>query len=372
MLAKGHHNVALDVESLDRLVTWADINAPYHGTWTEAGADARILERRMELRERYAGDAYNPELIAAPYVRTGKPIMPVPCSLEEVDPVPARVDSYMRTETVLDLGEGVCMTCVSIPTGEFSMGSNHETPMEQPVSRITIDTPFFMGSTEVTLAQYRRFDAEHLNGVYDMHYKDQVKRGYYMNDMEFPAIRVSWEKATAFCEWLSQKTGKNVRLPTEAQWEWACRAGTITPLNFGDLNANFSKHANLADITVKQMAVRGVNPMPIPNPTSDYDYELKDPRSDDGVLHLAKVGRYEANRWGLFDMHGNAAEWTRSDYKSYPYSNADGRNAGGSGEKVIRGGSWHDRMFRASSSFRLGFPRWQQVYHVGFRVVIEP
>lgn len=372
MLAKGHHNVKLDTESLDRLVTWADINAPYHGTWTEAGADARILERRLELREKYSGDTYDPELISVPYVKSAKPVMPSPRRVEQVDPVPANVDSYVKEETVLDLGEGIRMTCISIPTGEFSMGSNSETPMEQPVSRVTIDSPFWMGCTEVTLAQYRQFDAEHLNGVYDMHYKDQVKRGYYMNDMGFPAIRVSWEKATAFCEWLSQKTGRSVRLPTEAQWEWACRAGTLTPLNFGGLNADFSKHANLADITVKQMAVRGVNPRPIQNPDSRYDYELKDPRSNDGVLHLAKVGSYESNRWGLFDMHGNAAEWTRSNYAPYPYTDADGRNEGDNSEKVVRGGSWHDRMFRSSSSFRLGFPRWQQVYHVGFRVVIEP
>ncbi len=119
------------------------------------------------------------------------------------------------------------------------------------------------------------------------------------------------------------------------------------------------------------MAVKGVNPKPIKNPDSNYDFELKDPRSNDGALHLSEVGKYQANPWGLFDMHGNAAEWTRSDYKAYPYKATDGRNDGGEGKKVVRGGSWHDRPFRATSTFRLGFQCWHRVYHTGFRVVVE-
>ena len=115
-------------------------------------------------------------------------------------------------------------------------------------------------------------------------------------------------------------------LPSADQWEWACRAGTTTPLSFGNLDTNFSKHANLADITVKLMAVSGVNPKPIKNPNHTVDFELKDPRSDDGTLHLAEAGSYQANAWGLHDMHGNAAEWTRTTYAAYPYSDGDGGN----------------------------------------------
>jgi formylglycine-generating enzyme required for sulfatase activity len=137
------------------------------------------------------------------------------------------------------------------------------------------------------------------------------------------------------------------------------------------LDTDFSKHANLADITVEQMAVSGVNPTPIQNPNHSVDFELKDPRSDDGALHLAEVGSYQPNAWGLFDMHGNAAEWTRTDYKPYPYKDSDGRNRSGDGEKVLRGGSWHDRPFRSTSSYRLGYPTWQRVYHAGFRVIVE-
>ena len=323
------------------------------------------------MRERYAGDTYDPEAIMAPYVKQGDSVMPEPLEGRVVAATASKIDDYDAQETVLDLGDGIQMKFVAIPGGEFSMGSNSETPMEQPVSRVAIKKPFAVGCTEVTLAQYRQFDSTYLNGVYDMHYKDQVKRGYYMNDMSFPVIRVSWERAAAFCEWLSKKTGRNVRLPSEAQWEWACRAGTMTPLHFGDSNTDFSKHANLADATVRQMAVKGVNPKPIRNPNPDYDYELKDPRFNDGVLHLSKVGRYTSNPWGLFDMHGNVAEWIRSDCRPYPYVDSDGRNAGGGDRKVVRGGSWHDRPFRASSSFRVGYLPWQRVYNVGFRVVIE-
>jgi len=371
MLEKGHHNVQLDDEAWERLITWIDLNTPLHGTWTEAGANKDILARRMELRLLYDGVDYDPEEIVNPYVKLEEMILPEPCERTIVAPKPATIDRRQNETLEFDLGDEVTMTLVSVPAGEYSMGSNDETPVEQPVSRVGIDKPFFMGTTEVTLEQFRQFDPDYLNGVYDMHYKDQVKRGYYMNDMDYPVIRVSCNMAMEFCGWLSKKTGKKVTLPTEAQWEWACRAGTTTPLSFGNLDTDFSKHANLADITVKQMAVSGVNPRPINNPNHTVDFELKDPRSDDGVLHLAEVGSYQPNAWGLHDMHGNAAEWTRSDYKSYPYNDSDGRNRGGGGEKVLRGGSWHDRPFRSTSSYRLGYPAWQRVYHAGFRVIVE-
>jgi len=175
-----------------------------------------------------------------------------------------------------------------------------------------------------------------------------------------------------FCEWLSERTGRKVTLPTEAQWEWACRAGTDTPLWYGDLDTVFSEYGNMADTTVSLMAVKGVDPKPIRNPNWRLDYELKDPRSDDNALFLSVPGAYKPNPWGLYDMHGNAAEWTRSDYEPYPYKADDGRNEGDKNtEKSVRGGSWHDRPFRCTSSYRLGYPPWQRVYHTGFRIVVE-
>jgi formylglycine-generating enzyme required for sulfatase activity len=372
MFQKGHHNVKLDKDSWTRLYTWIDLNAPLHGTWTEAGAKKDILDRRMELRKLYAFDDYNPEQILNPYKKAEKCIMPAPYSTKDLPKAAKAKIVAQKSETMeLDLGKAGKMKLVSIPAGEFSMGTNSETPAERPISRVKIVKGFMMGATEVTLRQYRQFDPNYLNGVYDMHYKDQVHRGYYMNNMNFPVIRVSWKKAVEYCKWLSKKTGKKVSLPTEAQWEWACRGGTDTPLSYGGLDADFSKYANLADIKTKEMAVSGVNPRPIKNPNSGVDFELKDPRSNDNTLHLAKVGSFAPNKWGLYDMHGNAAEWTMSTYRSYPYKD-DGRNSSTEGQKrVVRGGSWHDRPFRSTSTFRLGYADWQKVYHTGFRVVVE-
>ena len=180
LLGKGHHNVQLNPEAWESLHTWIDLNAPYNGTWTEAGAKVDILDRRKELRELFAGDDYDPEHIVNPYVRTTESILPKPYAESREEALPAKVNSSAGKAQSLDLGDGITMPLVSIPSGEFSMGANDETPMERPITRVKIDKPFQMGATEVTLAQYRQFDPDYLNGVYDMHYKDLVKRGYYM------------------------------------------------------------------------------------------------------------------------------------------------------------------------------------------------
>ena len=250
---------------------------------------------------------------------------------------------------VLDLGNGAKITLKPIP------GSS-------------AFKPFLLAETEITVAQYRAFDPSFDNGVYDMHYKDQVKRGYYMNDdpvfgspgaVNFPAVRISHEKAEAFCRWLSKKTGREVRLPTEAEWQWAARAGATTPFFWGGLGADFGTSANLADVTRRELAVDGINPKPIPNPSAYLDWELKDLRFDDGVLHLAQVGSYRANAWGLKDMVGNAAEWTSTDVTF-----TDGVK-----RKVVCGGSFNDRPHRAL--MRWGYPAWMRPFDVGFRVAVS-
>jgi formylglycine-generating enzyme required for sulfatase activity len=175
-----------------------------------------------------------------------------------------------------------------------------------------------------------------------------------------------------FCAWLSRKTGKKVTLPTEAQWEWACRAGAATPFFYGDLDTDFSPFANLGDRSLRLLAVKGVDPQPIPNPDRFMDFVPKDDRFNDGVLHLADVAHYKPNAWGLFDMHGNAAEWTRSPYRPYPWDAQAGEGDGDAkGRKAVRGGSWYERPKYARSAFRLAYPAWQRVYNVGFRVIVE-
>jgi formylglycine-generating enzyme required for sulfatase activity len=272
------------------------------------------------------------------------------------------------------LGNGKPLLMWRIPAGEFAMGDINGYPDEYPVTKVSIRKPFWMGATEISLEQYRSFDPKHANGYYDMHYKDQVKPGYLMDSPTFPAIRVSWNEAMEFCRWLSRRTGRKVTLPTEAQWEWAARAGSDTPLWYGDLNTDFSKLANLADLSIKQLAVSGVDPKPIPNPGKNVDFVPKDERFDDGVLHLAACGSYAANPWGLKDMHGNVAEWTRNTYQPYPYSAASEKDDGaaaGMAKRTVRGGSWRDRPKNARSGFRQAYPAWQSVYNVGFRVIVE-
>ncbi|MHC4988612.1 MAG: formylglycine-generating enzyme family protein, partial [Planctomycetota bacterium] len=163
----------------------------------------------------------------------------------------------------------------------------------------------------------------------------------------------------------SAKTGRNASLPTESQWEYACRAGTDTPFNYGDLDTDFSTFANISDATISKLAYNT-------DGRKTADILPRDGRFDDRSLVTAAAGSYKPNRWGLHDMHGNVWEWTRSEYMTYPYRSDDGRNElGGSGEKVVRGGSWYDRPKRCRSAYRLSYPKWQKIYNVGLRIVIE-
>jgi formylglycine-generating enzyme required for sulfatase activity len=155
--------------------------------------------------------------------------------------------------------------------------------------------------------------------------------------------------------------GVRFTLPTETQWEYACRAGTATPLYFGGVETDFGKLANLADERVTNLCRRD-SPKWIPSM----------PHVNDGAIISDHVGRYPPNPWGLHDMHGNVAEWTRTSYKPYPYNPRDGRDQGSLHEKkVVRGGSWYDRPHRARSAFRLSYQPWQPVFNVGFRVVMQ-
>ena len=106
------------------------------------------------------------------------------------------------------------------------------------------------------------------------------------------------------------------------------------------------------------------------NATKYDDWIPRDNRFNDGVLVSSPIGRYKPNPWGLHDMHGNVAEWTRTSYKPYPYLLDDGRNNLSLKEnKVVRGGSWYDRPKRARSAFRLDYRPYQKIFNVGFRVI---
>lgn len=383
MLEKGHHNVKLDAESWDRINTWIDMNVPCHGTWSEVRpVPSNYIQRRREMEKLYANVEINLEKLHHKADYDDKYVAPEPLSeipektLHAANwPFNTEEAKSMQTGNAtssLSLGNRITLELTKIPAGEFIMGSRDGAVDERPRTKARIGKSFWMGTMEVSLEQYHQFNPDHRNRVYDMHYKDQVKPGYDMDKPELPAIRMSWNEAIEFCEWLSKKTGRKVTLPTEAQWEWACRAGTESPFSYGTLDSDFSKYANLADQSISKLAVIGVNPQPVKNPNKYWDFELKDARFNDHTIHLAQIKSHTPNAWGLLNMHGNVAEWTRSAYTPYPYRTTDGRNdASKESNRVARGGSWHDRPKRASSSFRLAYPQWQKVFNIGFRVVVE-
>ncbi len=393
LLEKGHYGVRLDAEAWDRLVTWIDLNAPCHGTWTEAyaGADgvpekiAAKSQRRAELARVLGNEQPDVEVEAAfaepPRAEPLRPESPA----ASADPPPrvpnwpfnarraGRMQSAAGAETrrTVDVAPGVAMEFVLIPAGEFVLGNSAGLPDERPAARVKIDQPFWLGVTEVTNAQFQAYLPQHDSGYIDQQWKDHNSPGYPANLPQQPAVRVSWQQALDFCHWLSARTGQEFTLPTEAQWEWACRAGTETACWYGGVDADFAPLANLADKRLTGFAVRGVNPQPVPNPDPLLAFLPRVDTVDDGQMIAAAPGGYRANPWGLLDMHGNVAEWTRTAYRPYPYVATDGRDeVAAEGPKVARGGSWRDRPQRATSSFRTAYEPYQAVFDVGFRVTL--
>jgi len=382
MLKKGHHGVKLDPEAWERLAIWIDLNAPCHGTWNEivgVKKTANDHRRRRELRNLYADLHDDPEIYPEIPEQEIEPVHPKDAHTPAVKaPVVAdwpfdAAEARQRQKAAgpanrsIDLGNGLKLDLALIPAGQFVMGSAEGSSDELPPAAVKIAKPFWMGKFEISNEQYAQFDPSH-----DSRFEhkgswvfSEGHLGWLLNHPKQPVVRVSWEEAMQFCRWLSEKTGQNVTLPTEAQWEWACRAGSDTPMHYGDIDADFSQLANMADATIRQLAY---------DTDGRYTMDItpRDDRFDDKKLVTANVGTYKPNPWGLHDMHGNVAEWTRSAYKAYPYKGDDGRNRiDSSAERAVRGGSWRDRPKRCGSAFRLSYPNWQKVYNVGFRVVIQ-
>ena len=231
------------------------------------------------------------------------------------------------------------MKFVQVPPGSFMMGqASGGDADERPVHKVTIAGAPAMAVTEATNAQYEQFDPEHrrLRG----------KLGFSTGDDE-AAVFVSWHDAVRFCEWLSKKEGKPYRLPTEAEWEYACRAGAATAYHTGDtLPKEFAKNAGTTWI---------------PDPAHKRDAD---------VVTLT-VGQTPPNAWGLCDMHGNVEEWCHDWYGPYeagdqadPVGRADGDF------RVTRGGSHSTELFYLRSANRSGTLPEDASWMIGFRVVL--
>ncbi|HOC69419.1 MAG TPA: SUMF1/EgtB/PvdO family nonheme iron enzyme [Candidatus Hydrogenedentes bacterium] len=403
LLRKGHYNVRMDTESRERLAVWVDLNAPFHGTWRETHPrqDSYALEcvaRAAELRQTFAPFGAETDFEKVPQLpeKDRTFLMPEP-SVSPQDPVPEvsgwpfnEVEARRKqteaalstapggnTEHAVNLAPGVDMTFVLVPGGRFVMGTNNGCQDEMPASAVEVPA-FLLGKFEVTNAQYRIFDPSHESRDESRNGYQFGRRGFCLDGPQQPVVRVSWEEALDFCDWLSRTAGLEAGLPTEAQWEWAARAGSDQSFYFGSEEADCSAYANLADRKLREFiqctARDNYGRADVIENASRHDDRIpRDDRYDDRGMVSVDVGRYLPNAWNLHDMHGNVGEWTMSAYFSYPYRDEDGRNDAGNLQidRVARGGSWRDRPYRAAATFRLPYRPYQRVFNVGFRVAVK-
>jgi formylglycine-generating enzyme required for sulfatase activity len=269
-------------------------------------------------------------------------------------------------ELVLDLGNGVSMKLVKIPAGKFMMGSPENEKDRQknegPQHEVTITKAFYMGTYPVTNEQYKQLIGD-------------TKDIRVFGGPKYPAVSMTWDTAVAFCKKLSEKTGKTVRLPTEAEWEYACRAGTTTRFPYGD----DPEYAKLGDYA-----------------WYDKNREHPDPRGGKLPVNIRPVGEKKPNPWGLYDMLGNVYQHC-SDfycdaspeadkrktpdevfYASGPAVDPTGPVPGADAPwwkkmHVVRGSGWHMRGHGQASTCRSASrergPGTDQ--STGFRVVVE-
>ena len=237
----------------------------------------------------------------------------------------------------LDLGSGVPMSLTRILPGTFLMGSPDTEKLrhrdEGPQRQVMITRTFYMGICEVTQKQY-----EVVMGANPSQFRDRPRN---------PVERVSWNDAVAFCRALSRKTAKTVRLPTEAEWEYACRAGTATPFSTGQTIS--TDQANYSGYYVYGRGRTGA-------------YRQK----------TVRVASFKPNAWGLYDMHGNVWEWC-SDRQG-PYQKADTQGPKGRRPdrgRVLRGGSWFVNPRHCRSAFRYYLRPDVRNHSIGFRVLVE-
>ncbi|MBM3881861.1 MAG: hypothetical protein FJ387_19405 [Verrucomicrobia bacterium] len=381
-LEQGHYGVELDAEAWDRLYTWIDLGTPAHGTWQEIVGEQRVAhqrQRRLAMLDAYAGPAEDGEAIHPTSTNLPAPLTPpapsAPAAASTTEPVAAwpQVEGWPfdHAEAVLrqhklgpalrtvELGGGVTLELVRIPAGAAVLGDGDRWPLRP----VRIERPFWMGRFEVSNEQYGCFDAAHdsrLEHSDFLHFNTE-DRGYPLNGPTQPVCRVSWHRAQAFCRWLSEQTGSRFALPTQDQWEYACRAGTAAPFWFGGDGTAFARSANLADVsfrrTKRAYQDRAGRPAIVP------EWRPAIVTVDDGYRVAAPVGSYQANPWGLHDLHGNVWEWTQS---VHPLAQRQAEPL-----RLVCGGSWSDRPKRATASARLWYAPWQVIYNVGFRVVCE-
>ena len=245
---------------------------------------------------------------------------------------------------------------VWVPGGCFLMGSpqseQNRSEDEGPVHEVCVDG-FWMGKTVVTNAQFRQFYKDHDSTNY---------AGHSLNGESQPAVFVSWQDANNFTQWLTGQNGGqyHFRLPTEAEWEYACRAGSDASRYWGEDSSRACLYENVADYTAeKQLGIKSPH------------------ECDDGYAATAPVGTFQPNAFGLHDMLGNVLEWCSDVYGVDSYVRHDRNNPQNTDEsmgqsRVIRGGCWHGSASSTRCAIRRsGLPDGMD-NDLGFRIVREP
>jgi formylglycine-generating enzyme required for sulfatase activity len=271
------------------------------------------------------------------------------------------------------------MTLIAIAPGRFLMGSpanEKDRSDDETQHAVTLTKGFFMGTTHVTVAQFAAFaqnanyqtDAEkqgwatgwngsgwaHING--SSWRKPQEEPEYTQAD-DHPVVSVSWNDAVAFCDWLSKKEGEHYRLPTEAEFEYAARAGTQTAYWWSSNPDDGLGCANLIDRTAS---------MKIPNWSAGAFHW------SDGYYFTSPVGKFRANAWGLYDMVGNAWEWCNDWYGGYPQGDATDPTGPAVGtERTARGSGWSDFPKTSRCAMRGKCAPSDGQDFIGFRVVLD-
>jgi formylglycine-generating enzyme required for sulfatase activity len=248
-----------------------------------------------------------------------------------------------------DLGAGVTLEMVLVPGGTYLMGSpdTEKQRFGEEGPQHNVEVPgFYMGKFEVTQAQWQAVAS-----------LPKVNRDMNPNPSNFegvnrPVQKVSYQDAVEFCDRLSKKTGRPYRLPSEAQWEYACRAGTTTPFYFGEA---------------------------LPGDHVNYDARSPYGAGEKGAYRnttLPVGGLNAPNAFGLYDMHGSLWEWCldpwHSDYKGAPRDGSSWEAGGNNGLRVIRGGAWNRIANHCRSAYRLKNPATERLDVIGFRVVVVP
>ncbi len=225
------------------------------------------------------------------------------------------------------------MELIKIPSGCFQMGGW----IEKPIHRVCITKDYYLGKYEVTQGQWQT-----IMGNNPSNFK---KRATY------PVENVSWDDIQTFIRKLNRRTGKKYRLPTEAEWEYAARAGTSTSYSFGNNASILYRYANFCDV--------------------NCEANWKDKNQNDSYKQTSPVGIYLANTWGLYDMHGNVWEWVLDWYGENYYQNSptnDPPGPSGGSYRVYRGGSWRSDASNARSADRYDSSPGNRDYNLGFRL----